>query len=424
MDNKTQTTSTTSCADDWEPSALSVEAARERILREIDPITGTEKLALRDCLNRFLADDIVSPLNVPSHLNSAMDGYAIASSDLPQDGSRDYEVTDTAYAGVPATQICQPGQVIRIMTGGLIPEGTDTVIMQEQVEHISDSVIRLKPGHKAGQNVRQAGEDIQQGATVLRRGQQINAADLGILASLGIAECRVIRRPRIAFFSTGDELRSLGETLAAGEIYDSNRYTLFGMLKQLPVEILDMGVVKDTPEAIQAAFTEAAKMADCVITSGGVSVGEADYIKPTLEKLGNIHFWKIRMKPGRPLTFGKLGDARFFGLPGNPVAVMITFLQFVAPAIHYLASGQIKNMLTIKALSQSKLYKRPGRVEFQRGILSQNEQGELQVTRTGKQGSGILSSMSLANCFILLPENCEGVEIGEQVDVQPFSNSL
>ena len=414
----------TSCADDWEPSVLSVEDARKKILENISPITGIEKLTLRSCLKRFLAEDIFSPIEVPSHPNSAMDGYVIAGSDLPTDEPRNYQVIDTCYAGVPSSKSCQKGQVIRIMTGGLIPDATDTVIMQEQVKVNDDGTVQIKPGHKIGQNVRLAGEDIPLNSKVLGKGHQINTADLGILASLGIGELRVYRRPRIAFFSTGDELRSIGEPLAAGEIYDSNRYTLYAMLKQQNVDILDMGVIKDNPDDMQQAFKEAADMADIVITSGGVSVGEADYIKPTLEKMGDIDFWKIRMKPGRPLTFGKLGNARFFGLPGNPVAVMVTFLQFVQPAIYHLSSGTKKPMITLKAKSLSKLYKRPGRYEFQRGIFQQNENGDLEVKRTGMQGSGILTSMSIANCFILLDEKCAGVEEGDIINIQPFSGSI
>ena len=414
----------TTCADDHEPSVLSVEDARHKIIDKIEPISGIEKLTLRSCLNRFLAEDIYSPIEVPSHPNSAMDGYAIAGDDLPTDEPRNYKVIGTTFAGVPSTEICKPGQVLRIMTGGLIPEGTDTVIMQEQVKTNADGSVQIGTGHKTGQNVRLAGEDIKLNDRILEKGHQINTADLGILASMGIGELRVYRRPRVAFFSTGDELRSIGEPLAAGEIYDSNRYTLFGMLKQMDVDILDMGVVRDTPDAMREAFREASQMADFIITSGGVSVGEADYIKPTLEEMGSIHFWKIRMKPGRPLTFGKLDDARFFGLPGNPVAVMVTFLQFVKPALHYLASGKRKSIITLKATSQSKLYKRPGRYEFQRGIFKQDENGQLVVKRTGQQGSGILTSMSIANCFILLPEKSAGVEEGDVIEIQPFSGTI
>jgi len=299
--------------------------------------------------------------------------------------------------------------------------------MQENVTTDGDRII-IGSTHKAGQNVRQAGEDIAKGSAVLSAGKKISAADLGILASLGISEVRVYRRPRVAFFSTGDELRSIGESLSEGEIYDSNRYTLFAMLKELDVDILDMGVIGDTQKAIHDAFVSASEMADIVITSGGVSVGEADFIKPTLKALGDTHFWKISMKPGRPLTFGQLnkeiGGAWFFGLPGNPVAVMVTFLQFVKPAITYLASGNIEQPITLSAQCTSKLYKRSGRTEFQRGIFEQADNGQLSVKRTGKQGSGILTSMSIANCFIHLPEDSEGAEEGDTVEILPFSGAI
>ena len=414
----------TSCADAFEADAISVEKAREIINQKITPITRSEKLDLRSCLNRYLAEDIYSPIDVPSHTNSAMDGYAIAGDDLPIQAEQSYTICGTAYAGRPSTDTHKAGHVTRIMTGAVMPKGTDTVIMQEQVEIVDKLNVLIKPEHKKGQNVRQAGEDITKGCLVLSKGRQITPADLGILASLGIGELQVTIRPRVAFFSTGDELRSVGETLKEGEIYDSNRYTLFGMLKQLDVKINDMGVVRDTKDAIHDAFVKASQMADIVITSGGVSVGDADYIKPTLKALGDTHFWKIRMKPGRPLTFGTIDNAGFFGLPGNPVAVMVTFLQFLEPAIHYLASGNVKTPLTLQAISSDKINKRAGRTEFQRGIFKKTPDGELTVRRTGKQGSGILTSMSIANCFIILPEDSEGIEEGGRVEIQPFSGII
>ena len=415
----------TSCADDFEADAIRVDEARKRIFKEIIPIKGMEKLSLRSCLNRILAEDVHSPINVPSHINSAMDGYAISGEDLPTGSPQRYEVTGISYAGTPSQESHKKGSVIRIMTGAVMPAGTDTVIMQEQVERIDEHTIQLQAEHKVGQNVRQAGEDIAKDCLVLSKGRQITAADLGILASLGIGELYVYRRPRIAFFSTGDELRSIGETLEEGEIYDSNRYTLYAMLTQLGVEVLDMGLVRDTPDAMREAFISAAQMADIVITSGGVSVGEADYIKPTLKTLGDTYFWKVAMKPGRPLTFGSLHQSSentwFFGLPGNPVAVMVTFMQFLKPAIHYLSTGHIAEPLTLRASCSSKLYKRAGRTEFQRGIFKQDADGLLSVKRTGKQGSGILTSMSIANCFIVLREDSNGVEKGDTVEIQLFN---
>jgi len=420
MDDSEIIKSHASCADDIDTESLRVNEARQRILAETIPINDYEKLALRNSLGRVLARDIISPLNVPAYANSAMDGIAIAGSDLPQSGTRILEVIGTAFAGVPFDGTCHAGQCVRITTGAPLPRGTDTIIMQEQIENIGRAKVCIGAIHRVGQNVRQAGEDIACGTTVLESGHFILPADLGVLASLGIGEVSVFRRPRVAFFSTGDELRSIGEVLAEGEIYDSNRYSLFGMLTRLGVEILDLGVVGDKPDDLREALQHAAAAADVVITSGGVSVGDADYIKSLLSELGEIGFWKIAMKPGRPLTFGKLNKALFFGLPGNPVAVMVTFYQFVQPALHYLSCGTVKLPLTIRATCGNKLYNRPGRFEFQRGIMRQNRDGEFEVVRAGQQGSGVLTSMSRANCFILLEEDSKSIEVGDTVLIQPF----
>ena len=410
-----------SCCDDMPAiGTLKVDEARQKILAAIDPITASEKLTLRNALGRVMAEDIISPISVPGHTNSAMDGYAIAGDDLPQSSNRTYQIIGKSLAGAPFNGCCKAGQCIRIMTGAVMPAGTDTVIMQEHVETVEADSVRIDDRHRTGQNVRQAGEDITAGGTVLHASHTLVPADLGILSSLGIGEVRVRRRPRVAFFSTGDELRSIGESLKQGDIYDSNRYSLYGMLKRLDVELLDMGVVRDDAEDLRKAFSEAASMADVVITSGGVSVGEADYIKPILEETGEIHFWKIAMKPGRPLTHGRIGNSLFFGLPGNPVAVMVTFYQFVQPALEYLASSRSRQPLTMMARCSGNIRKRKGRYEFQRGILQQDADGLLSVKKTGQQGSGVLMSMSLANCFILLDEDCDGVADGEMVRVQPF----
>jgi molybdopterin molybdotransferase len=410
-----------SCADDRDPESLQVQEARQRILDALPPIQNTEKIALRSALERILDEDIISPIDVPGHTNSAMDGYALAGNDLPQKGNAELTIIGNALAGQPFQGSCKSGECVRIMTGAPMPEGTDTVVMQEHVERLSDKHIRLGCEHRAGQNVRQAGEDISKGGVVLNSGRRIIPADLGVLASLGYSEVPVRRRPRVAFFSTGDELRSVGETLGEGDIYDSNRYTLYGMLRRLNVDIVDMGVVRDDPDALQEALNNAAEIADVVITSGGVSVGEADYIKSILAEIGDIHFWKIAMKPGRPLTFGRIGSAHFFGLPGNPVSVMVTFYQFVQPAIEYLASGEPSVPMTLHAVCNTPIRKKPGRFEFMRGSFTQTPEGQLVVERLGKQGSGVLTSMSQANCFILLPEENTGVKSGDQVVIQPFS---
>jgi molybdopterin molybdotransferase len=403
-----------SCQDDFDPASLSCDAALARIEATLEPLAVTECLAVRSALGRVLAEPVRSRLDVPAHTNSAMDGYALRGADLPDSGQRGrLLVVGTAFAGHPHTGPVAAGQTVRIMTGAVMPKGTDTVLLQEHVDVDGDHISFDARDHKPGQNVRQAGEDIAAGDAVLDAGRRLNAADLGLIASLGIVEVRVYRRLRVAFFSTGDELRSLGESLEPGEIYDSNRYTLYGMLTQLGAEVTDMGVVRDQPQEVEAAFRSASGCADVVITSGGVSVGEADYIKEILGRVGTVEFWKVAMKPGRPLAYGRLGDA-----------VMVTFYQFVQPALRKLMGETTDTPLTVRARSESKLKKRPGRIEYQRGVLSRDAAGELVVRRTGAQGSGILSSMSQANCFIVLPMDNAGVAPGDVVDVQPFFGLL
>ena len=413
-----------SCEDELNTGLLSVAEAQARILDGVTAVTETETLPVRAALGRVLAEDVSSPIDVPSHTNSAMDGYAVRAADLPADGVTEFPVPGTSWAGRPWLTPIEPGQAVQIMTGGMMPEGADTVIMQEQVEREGDTV-RIGTGHKPGQNVRAAGEDITTGATVFTAGKRLTSADIGVLASLGFAEVSVYRRPRVAFFSTGDELRGVGEPLGPGEIYDSNRYTLFAMLKRLDVEINDLGVVRDQRELIKQAFREAAASADAIITSGGVSVGEADFVKETLEALGSMSFWKIAMKPGRPVTYGHIDNAVFFGLPGNPVSVMVTFFQFVRAALLRM-SGEVnpQPVYTVFARTTTALRKRPGRYEFQRGVLQQSAPGEFTVRSAGAQGSGILRSMSEANCFIMLEPDQAGIEAGQPVLVQPFQNLI
>jgi molybdopterin molybdotransferase len=420
----TEITHQPSCEDELNIGLLSVAEAQARILDGVTAVTETETLPVRAALGRVLAEDVSSPIDVPSHTNSAMDGYAVRAADLPADGVTEFPVPGTSWAGRPWLTPIEPGQAVQIMTGGMMPEGADTVIMQEQVEREGDTV-RIGTGHKPGQNVRAAGEDITTGATVFTAGKRLTSADIGVLASLGFAEVSVYRRPRVAFFSTGDELRGVGEPLGPGEIYDSNRYTLFAMLKRLDVEINDLGVVRDQRELIEQAFREAAASADAIITSGGVSVGEADFVKETLEALGSMSFWKIAMKPGRPVTYGHIDKAVFFGLPGNPVSVMVTFFQFVRAALLRM-SGEVnpQPVYTVFARTTTALRKRPGRYEFQRGVLQQSAPGEFTVRSAGAQGSGILRSMSEANCFIMLEPDQAGIEAGQPVLVQPFQNLI
>ncbi len=399
---------------------LAVAEARRRILESIEPVRGTESLALRSALGRVLAREVRTPFDVPGHTNSAVDGYALAGAGLPAQGEREFPLAGTALAGQPFEGEVAAGLCARIMTGAPLPPGTDTVVMQEHVKPGPGSV-RIGTGHRIGQNVRMAGEDLAQGSIALSPGKRLTPADLGLLASLGIAEIPVHRRPRVAFFSTGDELRSIGEPLVAGAVYDSNRYTLHGMLQQLGVEILDLGVVRDQRDAVRTAFREAAALADAIVTSGGVSVGDADYVKETLDALGNVAFWQIAMKPGRPLAFGRVNSAAFFGLPGNPVAVMVTFYQFVQPALQrMMGEDPISAPALFSARSLSRFRKQPGRTEFQRAIVESNGDGELVVRSTGTQGSGILRSMSLANCFVVLPDDAGDIEPGMSVRVQPF----
>ena len=409
-----------SCRNDFDPKSLSADAALEQIKSGAARIKGIEKIAIREALNRILAEDIRSHINVPTGTNSAMDGYAVNSGDIPSSGSAELHVPGTAWAGKPYDGKLTAGSCVRIMTGAIMPDGADTVIIQEDVQ-VTGSGIMIDDATRKGDNVRQAGEDIAAGDLILTRGRRLNPADIGLIASLGIAEVCVVRRLRVAFFSTGDELRSIGETLSDGAIYDSNRYTLYGMLERMGADIIDMGVIKDDRDALEEAFSIAAANADVLITSGGVSVGEADYIKEILAKLGKVDFWKVAIKPGRPLAFGQVGNALFFGLPGNPVSVMVTFYEFVQPALRKMIGEDDAGVLSLKARCDSKLKKRPGRVEYQRGILQKDEDGDLVVVKTGAQGSGILRSMSQANCFIILPIASSGVEPGEFVDIQPFS---
>lgn len=411
-----------SCADAQDTGSLNVQDAQQRIAKLISPVTAWKKCALRDALGYVLHQSIISPINVPPHHNSAMDGYAIHSSDMIGDVFTVNQV-GTAFAGQPYTGEINTGECIRIMTGAMMPADCDTVIMQEHVAADNNN-ITIHGNHQTGQNVRYAGEDLETGEVVLSEGHKITPADLGLIASLGIGEIMVKRKLRVAFFSTGDELRSIGESLAAGQIYDSNRYTLYGMLKRLDVDIIDMGVVPDQKQALRDALQLATEQADVVLTSGGVSVGEADYVKEILAEIGQVDFWKIAMKPGRPLAFGKIDDALFFGLPGNPVSVMVTFYQFVIPALQQLSGQepQARQVMQINCVSPIK--KRPGRFEFQRGILFENEQGQTQVKTTGEQGSGILRSMSVANCFILLEQDCAGIEPNTMVTVQPFAGLI
>jgi molybdopterin molybdotransferase len=416
--SSTQTIRDLTATSDYDANSMPVEKAREHIRAFLSPVTAVERLNVRAALGRVLAEDVISPLDVPQHDNSAMDGYAVRFADLKADATVSLKVVGTAFAGKPHRGTLAAGQAVRIMTGAVIPAGADTVIQQERAE-LSGEQVAVLPAPKKGTNTRSAGEDLRAGQVALKRGQLLRPAEIGMLASLGIGEVAIYRKLRVAFFSTGDELVGIGMPLGPGQIYDSNRYTIYCLLMRLGCEVLDMGVIRDTPEDVERAFEDAAQAADVVITSGGVSVGEADYVKQILDRLGEVLFWKIAMKPGRPLAYGKIGKAHFFGLPGNPVAVMVTFYQFVRDALLHL-QGQtgLIALPTQKVICTSTIKKAPGRTEFQRGILSCDANREWTVRTTGDQGSGILSSMSQANCFIILPTDQGNVPAGTTVDVQ------
>jgi len=409
---------TVSCLDGYDPDALRVDKAREAILACLAPITETEKIETRAALGRVLAEEIVPRINVPAHDNSAMDGYAVRFSDLDGEEGTLREV-GTALAGKPYAGKVGLRQCVRIMTGAVMPEGMDTVVIQEVVQTSADHKVLIPKGQKRGQNVRYAGEDLKIGVAVLASGKYLRPAEIGLIASLGLGEVRVKRRLRVAFFATGDELASIGSALKEGEVYDSNRYTVHGMLSRLGVEVVDLGVVRDDPAALERAFILASKQ-DAIITTGGVSVGEADFVKQLMAKLGEVLFWKIAMRPGRPMAFGKINNSYLFGLPGNPVAVMVTFYQLVRDALLHL-SGRTDDFALplLKVKSSVALRKVPGRTEFQRGVVYY-EDTEWKVRTTGQQGSGVLRSMSEANCFIVLEHGRGAVEAGEQVAVQLF----
>jgi molybdopterin molybdotransferase len=413
-----------SCVAGYDPNALPVAQAQEFIARLVPKVEAVEMLALRSGLGRVLARDIVSPIDVPTHDNSAMDGYALRGAELSADAPTRLAIAGTGLAGQQFQGVVPPGHCVRIMTGAVMPAGLDAVVPQEFTT-LEDGRVVVPPNVvRAGDNRRLAGEDLARGEAALNAGRILRPADLGLLASLGLAEVPVFRRLRVAFFSTGDELRSIGEPLDAGCVYDSNRYTLWGMLQRLGVELLDLGVVRDQPAALEAAFRQAAESADAVITSGGVSVGEADYTKRIMAELGEVLFWKIAMRPGRPMAIGRIESnghpAILFGLPGNPVAVMVTFYAFVRDALLAMSGAAVEPLPLLRAASTQAIRKKPGRTEYQRGIVTRGADGRLQVAITGSQGSGILRSMSVANGLVLLHHAQGNVAAGEPVDVLPF----
>ncbi|MDB0566056.1 gephyrin-like molybdotransferase Glp [Ralstonia solanacearum] len=419
--------SVVSCLSDYDPNALPVAQAQAVMRDFVQPVTGVARVPIRSALDRVLAEDVLSSIDVPAHDNSAMDGFAFAGAELSRNGGHDdlaLRVIGTAYAGTAFDGAPGPGEAVRVMTGAVMPAGCDTVIPQEFTQGDAADVRFARDAVRAGDNRRLRGEDLAKGSAALTAGRMLRPADIGLLASLGIAEVPVRRRLRVAFFSTGDELRSIGEPLDAGCVYDSNRYTLHGMLSRLGVERIDMGVVRDDPAALEAAFRTAAENADAIITSGGVSVGEADFTKQMMAQLGDVAFWKIAMRPGRPMAFGRIASnghgAVLFGLPGNPVAVMVTFYHFVRGALLRMMGATETGAPLVPATSVAPIRKRPGRTEYQRGIAALNGSGQLEVRLTGQQGSGVLRSMSEANCFVVLPHEQGQVNAGDTVQLLLF----
>ncbi len=397
------------------PDALS------RILETIKPLTASEQVPLKHAWHRVLAREITAPFDVPGFTNSAMDGYALSLKNLSL--SQPLEIVGTSWAGKPFDRAIYPGQCVRIFTGAIVPEGTNAVIMQEEVEPI-DNTIRLKRLPSQGEYLRLKGSDLRQGERVLNQGQCLDAAALGLLASLGIQNVRVYHKPSIAYFSTGDELRGLDERLEPGQIYDSNRYSLHGLLTGLPVDSCDLGRLPDVLDSLTATLKQASRDHDLILSSGGASVGEADLLKNALKKVGQVHLWKIAIKPGKPLLFGQIGNAYYIGLPGNPVSVHVTFNQIVRPVLWKLAAAGFYQPLRIQAHCRNSIKKSPGRLEFIRGFLAIEANSQLSVTALSGQGSYQQAALCRANCYIVLPADSKGTQAGEWVEVEPFDNFI
>jgi len=413
----------------YDPQALSAEDVGRFLERLVEPIAHTERINLLAAGGRVLAGDLVSPISVPAHDNSAMDGFAFDGAQLRADAPLELRIAGTARAGLAWPGRAGPGECVKIMTGAIMPAGLDTVVPQEFTQPAGEGRIRVPAGIlAAGDNRRLQGEDLAAGQSALLRGSRLSPAACGLVASLGIGEVDVVRRARVAYFSTGDEILSIGEPLREGAVYDSNRYTVREMLARLGCDLIDLGVVRDDPARLREAFTQAASQADAIITSGGVSVGEADFTKGMMKELGDVAFWRIAMRPGRPMAVGRIRaaghPALLFGLPGNPVAVMVTFLAFVRPALLRLMGARPEPPVLLRARSAEALRKKPGRTEYQRGIVRAVADGTLQVRITGNQGSGVLSSMVQANGLIVLHHAQGNVAEGDEVDVMMFEGGI
>ena len=414
----------------YDPQALSVDQVNAFLHELVQPVSADESqdVYLFDALGRVLAQDVISPISVPAHNNSAMDGFAFDATQLLANQPLTLRVVGTALAGKAWQGKVNAGECLKIMTGAILPDGLDTVVPQEFCQAASEhdvTTITIPPNIlKAGDNRRLLGEDLMQDEPALKAGQHLTPAALGLIASLGLPDVRVHRRLRVAYFSTGDEVLSLGEAPREGAVYDSNRYTVFGLLTRLGCDVIDMGVVRDDPALLEAAFAKAAQEADAIITSGGVSVGEADFTKAMMKKLGDVAFWKIAMRPGRPMAVGRIGKSVLFGLPGNPVAVMVTFLAFVRPALLRMMGSTAQPAPLLKAKSLEPMRKKAGRTEYQRGFVSRAPDGTLHVRTTGNQGSGVLSSMVQGNGLIVLHHTQGNVAMGDEVDVMMFDGAI
>ena len=413
----------------FDPQALSVNKAQEFIQHLVQalPAIALEELPLMQALGRIVAEDIISPINVPAHDNSAMDGFAFDGAQLGTSPLK-LRVVGKALAGKAWQGSVARGECVKIMTGAVMPLGLNTVIAQEFTTVNTsgiETIVEIPAGLlQIGDNRRKAGEDLQRGLPALTVGNALTPAALGLVASLGIAKVKVYRQLRVAYFSTGDEVLSLGDAMREGAVYDSNRYTVFGLLSRMGCEVIDMGVVRDDPVLLEQAFSKASETADVIITSGGVSVGEADFTKAMMKKLGDVAFWKIAMRPGRPMAVGRLGNCILFGLPGNPVAVMVTFLAFVKPALIQMMGGLPSSTPYLRAKSAVALRKKPGRTEYQRGFVRTLPDGTLQVEAAGNQGSGVLRSMVEANGLIVLHHHQSNVAAGDEVDVMIFEGAI
>ncbi len=401
---------------------VTVDEALALLLSETAAVGGQERVALDDAAGRVLAEGVVAPLPVPGHTNAAVDGYAVRGVELPVGSGRArFRVVGTALAGRPHLRPIGAGEAVRIMTGAILPDGADTVIMQEHVE-LGDHCVEVGPDHARGQNVRMAGEDLRAGETILHPGRWLTTADIGLAASVGRGELRVRRVVHAAIISTGSEVREVDQPLAAGAVYDSNRHMLAAAMRRMGVVVHDLGIVADDPEALQSRLRDAARFNDVIVSSGGVSAGEADFVRPVLAGLGSIRFWQVAMKPGRPFSFGEIGSALYFGLPGNPVAALVSFYWLVKPALEKRMGILDRPLIPlVTAEAETRFRKKPGRMEFQRAVLRADGPGGYRVAVTGDQGSGLLRSMSLANGLVVLPTERGSVEPGEWVSVLPLA---